>query len=89
MKKKRCTKCGEVKPLTDYHRNKSKHDGRETWCKTCKNAYNTAYARGMLFDARLENRIPSIERKYHCITCGMGHDTECEAALCCDYKAKL
>jgi 5-methylcytosine-specific restriction endonuclease McrA len=32
---KRCTGCGQTKPLTDYHGDKSKRDGRRSKCKTC------------------------------------------------------
>lgn len=36
---KPCTGCGEVKPLDDYHRNRTKPDGREFRCKTCAAEY--------------------------------------------------
>lgn len=36
---KQCTKCGETKPLTDYHRNKNRKDGHASICKTCRNVY--------------------------------------------------
>jgi len=32
---KMCNKCGEEKPLIDYHKNKNKKDGLHTICKTC------------------------------------------------------
>lgn len=32
---KRCTKCGSVKALGDYHRDKTKADGRHSQCKGC------------------------------------------------------
>lgn len=32
---KKCTKCGEVKPLEDYHKLKAAKDGRRTYCKNC------------------------------------------------------
>lgn len=35
MTTKTCTKCGVVKPLDEYGRNKSKRGGRQTECKTC------------------------------------------------------
>lgn len=32
---KRCSRCGQTKPLTDFGRNKTKHDGHQDWCKGC------------------------------------------------------
>ena len=39
---KRCTKCGEVKPLSGFHRNKSSKDGRHAYCKPCTRAAELA-----------------------------------------------
>lgn len=33
---KRCRKCKKQKPLTEFHRNASSHDGLARWCKACK-----------------------------------------------------
>lgn len=35
MQRKACTKCGIVKPLEDYRRDKRNRDGRGHQCKTC------------------------------------------------------
>lgn len=35
---KACTKCGEVKPLEDFHKEKKQRDGRTSRCKVCYNA---------------------------------------------------
>jgi len=32
---KRCTKCGEVKPLDEFHVDKNRSDGRRSACKDC------------------------------------------------------
>ena len=32
---KPCAKCGEVKPLDDYHRDRTRPDGRKPWCREC------------------------------------------------------
>ena len=32
---KRCTKCGETKPLTGFYSHKNTKDGRSVWCKEC------------------------------------------------------
>ena len=34
---KKCTKCGEWKPLEEYHKDRKKEDGRASRCKKCKN----------------------------------------------------
>jgi len=33
---KTCTKCGQIKPIEDYHRNKSMRDGHLNSCKACR-----------------------------------------------------
>lgn len=40
---KRCTKCGEEKPLSEYHRNRRVKSGYTSSCKACRKAYNCAY----------------------------------------------
>lgn len=36
MAEKRCSKCGETKPLEDFYRKARMTDGRDSWCKECK-----------------------------------------------------
>lgn len=36
-----CTKCGELKPKTDYHKNTKRSDGLVSRCKTCALAADT------------------------------------------------
>lgn len=43
---KRCTKCGEIKPLDAYHQNRYAADGRKSQCKACRNVAKRAYLRG-------------------------------------------
>jgi hypothetical protein len=43
MEQKRCTKCGETKPLSEFYRNKRKPDGRHSWCKACMREYQAKY----------------------------------------------
>lgn len=40
---KRCSKCGETKPVSGFDRNGSSHNGLRSQCKECKRAYNHAY----------------------------------------------
>lgn len=39
---KNCPKCGETKPVTEFHKNSSAHDGLQTSCKVCVKAHNAA-----------------------------------------------
>ena len=39
METKRCTKCGEVKPVSEFHKKKRARDGRQARCKACVKAY--------------------------------------------------
>ena len=39
---KLCRSCGQVKPVTDFHRNKANADGYRYPCKVCAGAYQQA-----------------------------------------------
>ena len=41
--KKTCTKCGEMKSLTLYYRDKTKPDGLEKQCKDCRSSTQSKY----------------------------------------------
>lgn len=43
---KRCGKCGEEKPLEQFHL--SRRDGRQLWCKACRKLYDAEYHRRTL-----------------------------------------
>ena len=40
---KRCTKCGETKPLDAFHRDRSKKLGRRSRCRECERQYERIY----------------------------------------------
>lgn len=40
MAAKLCNICGETKPLTEFHRQSSRPDGRQTRCKACYRQYH-------------------------------------------------
>ena len=50
---KPCTKCGETKPLDDFHRDKTRAGGRKSDCKECVREYERRY--------REENRDKRLE----------------------------
>ena len=37
MQLKRCSKCGEERPLEEFYKDKTRKDGRHSLCKTCSN----------------------------------------------------
>lgn len=40
---KHCHKCGNTRPLSDFHKNRSQKDGHSTQCKFCTKESNKAY----------------------------------------------
>jgi len=40
---KRCPRCGETKPVSDYYKDTSKSDLLSTMCMCCKRAASSAY----------------------------------------------
>ena len=56
---KTCTKCGETKPLDDFHRHKTGAGGRRPDCKECRREYSRRY--------REENRDKTLDyqRRYY------------------------
>ena len=40
---KTCTKCGEIKALTEFYKRKASRDGLMPLCKTCEKARSKAY----------------------------------------------
>lgn len=45
MQKKRCSKCGELKTLDGFYKNKSRKDGHGYWCKECMRKHNREWYR--------------------------------------------
>jgi len=62
---KRCTHCGEEKPLDAFPRDRDSPDGRFWWCKTCNNAASREYY------ARKKEEAPAIVKppKWVALTC--------------------
>lgn len=67
---KTCSKCGEVKPLSDFAKNKSRPDGVQHHCKVCNKGYreidrekNIAYLRE--YQAKNKETLRSKAIVYH------------------------
>lgn len=43
MEKLKCSKCGEEKPINEFGKQKSKKNGRQSQCKTCKYAQDKVW----------------------------------------------
>jgi len=43
MKSKQCSKCKEVKPVTEFYHDKNRKDGHCYWCKGCIKSYQKPY----------------------------------------------
>lgn len=53
---KKCAKCGLVKPLEEFGSNSTSSDGRQTYCRPCKNHLNTLKRQNDM-DHRIKHHI--------------------------------
>jgi hypothetical protein len=64
---KKCPRCGIVKHLDDFHKNKRTKDGVCSWCKECNKAHANAYAAKKREGRPQPIRFAGIKR---CSRCG-------------------
>ena len=43
MNTKRCSKCGDTKPISMFHKNRTRPDGLDYWCKECRKQYYASH----------------------------------------------
>jgi hypothetical protein len=76
---KKCGKCGEIKPLKDFHKNPTKKDGVQSMCKDCRKEYhrdhylkNTNVYKAKANNHRKRNRdyIRNFKKTQKCAECG-------------------
>lgn len=82
---KRCSRCGEEKPLEDFYRNRRKKDGKNSYCKPCSLAAKRDHwkkaedTRARSYETHLLNRYGMTPEDYHalresqegcCVVCG-------------------
>jgi 5-methylcytosine-specific restriction endonuclease McrA len=56
---KKCTKCGGIKPITEFHKDKRLKSGHTSWCELCNRQYHKQYYRGD------KEKIISRAKKYY------------------------
>jgi len=62
---KKCTKCQQHKPLSEFHNCRSKPDGKFSACKVCRNSYNKSKAKEIGHDVlyrRAKDKDPEAYR---------------------------
>lgn len=84
QKTKACTKCGEVKPITDYYREKRALDGKTSDCKECIKARTREYNR--LNKERLRPRKREAARSRYAANRERNRDRDREYAR--EYREK-
>jgi len=71
---KRCSKCGEVKSVTEFHKRTASPDGLFHWCKACALIYQKVYreghrekiaARRKVYDAKHREEKATYNKMYH------------------------
>lgn len=70
---KRCTKCKQEKPITDFPKNNKFKSGLNTQCKTCANEYHRKYYKKnkrKFKDYYKNEKETKSTHKYNCIDCG-------------------
>jgi hypothetical protein len=45
METKICKKCGQEKPLDEFPKHRGYKDGRQSFCRECRNLYSKSYYR--------------------------------------------
>ena len=93
---KKCTKCKEVKPLTDFHKHKKTRDGTHNTCKVCWLKRTNAWRKENKKRTKelQRNRIYNldedwyetrlVEQDFRCAGC-LVHQKDLEYSLCVDH----
>jgi hypothetical protein len=75
---KTCTKCLQEKDVEEFHRNRSKPDGRKPWCKLCTKLHHDSYyisnkdkwtERRKQYIQRNKDYVLSYLREHPCVDC--------------------
>lgn len=63
MEEKRCPRCGETKPVSEYHKDKGASDGLYGYCKECNKAKARAWTAANPEKAREQAKKRTRERR--------------------------
>lgn len=71
---KKCPRCGEIKPLSEFYVDKRGKDGLQAYCKICKqveNARRKAKEKGAVIEADIDDYVRMLLKyENHCWFCG-------------------
>jgi len=60
---KKCSRCGKIKPLTEYYKRSANKDGLSNYCIECDKEYKKLSRRGKITKGRKSNALKYIERE--------------------------
>lgn len=78
--KKFCPKCGKNKSIDEFHKHKTRYDGHQCYCKTCKGTLSSSRYRNQkpklkkqMYDRKVYTReyISRIKSRSSCVCCGI------------------
>lgn len=64
MNKKRCSKCGLIKSVSEFYKNKSSRDGLDHYCRKCNSERMLIYFRTDKGKAALKKAAKKLMKKY-------------------------
>ena len=83
---KSCTKCGERKPLTDYHKQKGTTDGLRSACKACTTSAVSAHTASL---PRPRNSSEYLVHSGKVAQAVVAVKPEYGICACCEKKIKM
>jgi len=66
MDKKRCRECNKVKPKSEYHANKTRKDGLQSYCKECSQKIVKRRRYEQKTNRKWHSAAPSNFHLYYC-----------------------
>ena len=59
---KKCSKCGEVKPTTEFYKNIKAADGYDTYCKECRRSLGREFYAKKISQKRIEETNNALSK---------------------------
>jgi hypothetical protein len=66
MSKYTCRKCGEIKPLSEFHNDRRAGNGKRTICSDCRNLH-----RRVIRITKQQRQALLVSQDYSCAICGI------------------